>query len=107
MVWSFPPPVHLQTSQSYKLYARDVFAHKAGKCWHELKQNTSCLVAILPRVHSHVFFKVKKLQKEKDYAEEELHKLRLEFEAFRVHTSQLIADEKDLNAKLRNNIMTS
>ncbi|CAK8694928.1 coiled-coil domain-containing protein 89-like [Clavelina lepadiformis] len=48
--------------------------------------------------------RVQRLQAEKDRIEAEVSKLKIEFEAFRIHSNKLLTQERDLNAKLRNNV---
>ena len=47
---------------------------------------------------------MQRLQAEKDRIEAEVSKLKIEFEAFRIHSNKLLTQERDLNAKLRNNV---
>nr|CAB3228769.1 coiled-coil domain-containing protein 89-like [Phallusia mammillata] len=51
--------------------------------------------------------RVKKLQIDKDDAVTELEQLHREFQAYKLHTNNLLSKERDLNAKLRNNLFAS
>lgn len=45
------------------------------------------------------------LQAELEYAKEELAQLRREYDAYKAHSNKLLEQEKDLNYKLRKNIL--
>ncbi|XP_077968422.1 coiled-coil domain-containing protein 89-like [Styela clava] len=50
--------------------------------------------------------RVKKLQAERDIVDSELSQLKREYEAYKVHSNKLLSQEKDLNYKLRKNILS-